>query len=75
MSPDEPLQNSSSSPADGYVSSDAEGGRWYDVHLIFLPVDPKWRPYRNDPRFQDLLRRCGFQETHTQPRGDAAPAR
>jgi DNA-binding winged helix-turn-helix (wHTH) protein/TolB-like protein len=31
-----------------------------DVHLIFLPIDPKWRPYRTDPRFQNLLRRCGF---------------
>jgi TolB-like protein/cytochrome c-type biogenesis protein CcmH/NrfG len=31
-----------------------------DVHLIFLPVDPKWDPYRDDPRFQSLLKRCGF---------------
>jgi TolB-like protein/DNA-binding winged helix-turn-helix (wHTH) protein/tetratricopeptide (TPR) repeat protein len=31
-----------------------------DVHLIFLPVDPKWDPYRDDPRFQALLKRCGF---------------
>jgi len=31
-----------------------------DVHLIFLPVDPKWSPLRTDPRFQDLLDRCGF---------------
>jgi hypothetical protein len=26
-----------------------------DVHLIFLPTDPKWDPYRADPRFEDLL--------------------
>jgi tetratricopeptide (TPR) repeat protein len=35
-----------------------------DAHLIFLPVDGKWDPYRTDPRFQALLERCGF----TQPR-------
>ncbi|PYQ13960.1 MAG: hypothetical protein DMF80_13915 [Acidobacteria bacterium] len=31
-----------------------------DVHLIFLPVDPEWDPYRADPRFEALLARCGF---------------
>jgi len=31
-----------------------------DVHLIFLPVDPKWDPYRTDARFEALLARCGF---------------
>ncbi len=31
-----------------------------DVHLIFLPVDSKWDPYRADPRFQKILERCGF---------------
>ena len=31
-----------------------------DVHLIFLPVDPKWDDYRQDPRFVALLSRCGF---------------
>ena len=31
-----------------------------DVHLIYLPVDPKWDAYRSDPRFVDLLARCGF---------------
>ena len=31
-----------------------------DVHLIYLPVDPKWDPYRADPRFTALLARCGF---------------
>ena len=38
-------------------------GRAYDVrdtHLIFLTVDPKWDPVRADPRFRDLLARCGF---------------
>jgi TolB-like protein/DNA-binding winged helix-turn-helix (wHTH) protein/Flp pilus assembly protein TadD len=32
-----------------------------DVHLIFLPVDSKWDPYRTDPRFVELLTRCGFR--------------
>ena len=34
-----------------------------DVHLIFLTVDPKWDPYRSDPRFTALLERCGFAHT------------
>jgi len=33
-----------------------------DVHLIYLPVDPKWDPYRGDPRFSALLARCGFTQ-------------
>ena len=28
-----------------------------DVHLVFLPVDPMWQPYCNDPRFQGLTER------------------
>lgn len=31
-----------------------------DVHLIYLTVDPKWDDYRPDPRFDALLKRCGF---------------
>jgi TolB-like protein len=31
-----------------------------DVHVIFLTVDPKWDPYRSDPRFRKILERCGF---------------
>jgi TolB-like protein/DNA-binding winged helix-turn-helix (wHTH) protein/tetratricopeptide (TPR) repeat protein len=31
-----------------------------DVHLIFLPVDPRWDAYRADPRFGAVLARCGF---------------
>jgi TolB-like protein/DNA-binding winged helix-turn-helix (wHTH) protein/Flp pilus assembly protein TadD len=32
----------------------------HDVHLVYLPVDAKWDPYRADPRFADLLTRAGF---------------
>ncbi len=31
-----------------------------DVHLVFLPVDPKWDPFRADPRFAELLGRAGL---------------
>ena len=31
-----------------------------DVHLVFAPVDPKWDPYRDERRFQDVMSRCGF---------------
>jgi TolB-like protein/DNA-binding winged helix-turn-helix (wHTH) protein/Flp pilus assembly protein TadD len=31
-----------------------------DVHLVFLPVDPRWDAYRSDPRFTALVARCGF---------------
>jgi DNA-binding winged helix-turn-helix (wHTH) protein/tetratricopeptide (TPR) repeat protein len=33
-----------------------------DVHLIFLPVDPKWDAFRSDVRFLALFRRCGFTQ-------------
>jgi TolB-like protein/DNA-binding winged helix-turn-helix (wHTH) protein/Flp pilus assembly protein TadD len=32
-----------------------------DVHLAFLHVDPRWDAYRADPRFVDLVARCGFR--------------
>jgi hypothetical protein len=32
----------------------------HDVHLMYLPVDAKWDPYRTDPRFVELIGRCGF---------------
>ena len=34
-----------------------------DVHLMFLTMDAKWDRYRTDPRFGDLLARCGFTPT------------
>jgi hypothetical protein len=50
----------------------------HDVHLIYLPVDPKWDPYRADPRFTTLLARCDFMRTRPvgpvrRIRADAAP--
>ncbi len=38
-----------------------------DVHLVFLTVDPKWDPFRTDPRFDVLLGRCGFRRTAESP--------
>jgi TolB-like protein/Flp pilus assembly protein TadD len=34
-----------------------------DVHLIFLPVDPRWDGFRPDRRFETFLSRCGFTST------------
>lgn len=34
-----------------------------DVHLMFLPVDPKWDACRADPRFAAILERCRFALT------------
>jgi len=31
-----------------------------DVHLIYLLVDP-WDSFRQEERFQDILRRCDFE--------------
>jgi TolB-like protein/Flp pilus assembly protein TadD len=31
-----------------------------DVHLIYVPLDPKWKEFRGNRRFQQLLQRCGF---------------
>jgi len=33
-----------------------------DVHMCFPPIDPKWDVFRSDPRFQAVLKRCGFSE-------------
>ena len=40
-----------------------------DVHLMFLTVDVKWDRYRSDPRFGELLARCGFTTVGTEARG------
>ncbi len=31
-----------------------------DQRMVFLKVEPKWNNLRDDPRFQDLMRRVGF---------------
>ncbi len=33
-----------------------------DARIAFLKVEPKWNNLRDDPRFQDLLRRVGFPQ-------------
>jgi TolB-like protein/Flp pilus assembly protein TadD len=33
-----------------------------DVHLVWLPMDPKWDPLRDEPSFVRLLERCGFRD-------------
>jgi len=32
----------------------------HDVHLAFLPVDPKWDTFRSDGRFLTIVDRCAF---------------
>ena len=32
----------------------------HDVHLVLIPVDPKWDAFRSDERFLALIKRCGF---------------
>jgi TolB-like protein/DNA-binding winged helix-turn-helix (wHTH) protein/Flp pilus assembly protein TadD len=39
----------------------------HDVHLIYLPVDPKWDAYRADSRFEALLARCDFTRSARPP--------
>ena len=41
-----------------------------DVHLIFLPVDPKWDPIQHDPRFGRIVERCGFSSLSRTPPGE-----
>jgi TolB-like protein/Tfp pilus assembly protein PilF len=36
--------------------------------LVFLAVDPRYDPVRQDPRFQTLLQRIGFPDSLTSPR-------
>jgi tetratricopeptide (TPR) repeat protein len=44
-----------------------------DVHLIYLPVDAKWDPYRRHPRFERLLTQCGFDERTTRTTQSTPP--
>ena len=32
-----------------------------DPKMVFLKAEPKWKNLRDDPRFQQLLRRMGFE--------------
>jgi DNA-binding winged helix-turn-helix (wHTH) protein/TolB-like protein len=50
---------------DAALASLERAERARDVHLVFLPVDPKWDPLRDDPRFEALLERAGLR-----PRSD-----
>jgi len=36
----------------------------HDVHLVFLAVDPKWDRFRDNPRFAQVFRSCGFSEAN-----------
>jgi hypothetical protein len=37
------------------------GYREREPRMVFLKVEPKWNNLRDEPRFQDLLRRVGFK--------------
>ena len=32
-----------------------------DVHMVFLTVDSRWDQDRADPRFETIIRKCGFK--------------
>lgn len=38
-----------------------------DVHLVWLPMDPKWDPLRKESAFRRLIERCGFAASSVQP--------
>jgi TolB-like protein/Flp pilus assembly protein TadD len=42
-----------------------------DVHLIYLPVEPKWDSFRKDVRFREMLRRCNFETENRSPQRSA----
>ncbi|MBA3948554.1 MAG: tetratricopeptide repeat protein, partial [Acidobacteria bacterium] len=46
--------------ADGLFAALERAYAVRDVNLVFLPVDPKMDPFRDDPRFHALIERCGF---------------
>jgi Tfp pilus assembly protein PilF len=51
-----------------------------DVHLVYLPMDPKWDALRSDARFVAFLERCGFADwapasPTAGPRADRAGSR
>jgi len=39
-----------------------------DVHLAFVPIDPKWDAFRTDTRFLAILNRCDFNASGLQSR-------
>jgi Flp pilus assembly protein TadD len=49
--------------SDAAIQSLERGLQARDVNLVFLAVDPKWDAFRTEPRFLDLLNRCGFMHT------------
>jgi TolB-like protein/Flp pilus assembly protein TadD len=48
----------------------------HDVHLVLLVIDPKWDPFREEPRFLTVIERCTFVDgtanTRRLPTADAA---
>jgi len=48
----------------------------HDVHLVLLVIDPKWDPFREEPRFLAVIERCAFVDgtanTRRLPTADAA---
>jgi serine/threonine protein kinase/predicted ATPase len=46
-----------------------------NMEIVFLNVEPRFDPLRDDPRFQDIIRRIGFPTNKVQPSAETQTLR